>query len=78
MKELRKKAHHLTPIVEIGKQGLTDGVLEQIRTELKRKRLIKVRMRQTVEEKKTLVEKLISETGATLVQHVGHVVTLHK
>ena len=44
IKGLRAKAKPLVPIVNVGKNGLTPGVIGLIDRELKDKRLIKVKM----------------------------------
>ena len=43
-KELRKKALGLEPLVMLGKNGLDTAQIEELKTQLKRKKLIKVRM----------------------------------
>ncbi len=43
-KELIGKGSELEPTVHIGKEGLTDGVVEEVRAQVKRARLVKVRV----------------------------------
>ena len=56
---LRSKAHHLTPLFQIGKNGLTESVIVQIEEALEAKELMKVSILQNCgEDKKEIAEKL--------------------
>ena len=50
---LRSKANHLQPLIQIGKNGLTDAVINQIEEALEAKELIKVNILQNCDEDKT-------------------------
>lgn len=41
--ELRKKGKHLLPVVRVGKSGLTDSLINEIKKHLIKKKLIKVK-----------------------------------
>ena len=43
-KQLIGKGSELEPTVHIGKEGLTDGVVEEVRAQVKRAKLVKVRL----------------------------------
>ena len=43
MKELKKKAHGLNHILTIGKSGLTEPVIKEVKKKLKQKKLIKIK-----------------------------------
>ena len=76
---LRSAANSIKPTVTIGKEGLTDAVVEAVRGELEARELIKVKVL-----KNSPVD--ISEVGATLterldcheVQSIGHVLVLYR
>ena len=81
IRELKKKAHHLEPVVRIGKNGLTEGVITQVRNALKKQGLIKVRfLRSFVEghDRKEEASMLARATGSALVDVAGFVVVLYK
>jgi RNA-binding protein len=79
--KLRAKAKTLEPILRIGKNGLTDAVIEEIKKLLRKKRLIKVKMLKSALEnknKKEAVKDLVNKTDAVLIEAVGFVVVLAK
>ena len=81
MKELKSKAMMLEPIIIVGKSGLTDSVVKEIKIQLRKRKLIKIKfLKGIVKEKgkKELAAELVSKTNAKLVQHVGFVVVLYK
>ena len=80
LKDLKAKAHHLNPSVQVGKEGITDAVREEITTQVKRKRMIKVRLLAVAKDEpiKEIGQKLAESCGAVLVQCIGNTITLHK
>ena len=50
LREKVKQAHHASPDVIIGKNGITQGVIEEIKRRLKAKGVIKVKMLRTALE----------------------------
>ena len=76
---LRAKAHHLKPVVIIGQDRVTEGVVAHIDAALEQHELLKVRL--TAAEKAEAVaaaEHLTSATGAVLVQRIGHTLVLYR
>ncbi len=70
---LRSIAHHLQPVVHIGKTGVSANVLAEIDRALEQHELIKVRFLDFKEEKKTLAETIAVDTGSEVVGMVGHI-----
>lgn len=76
---LRSLAHHLDPTVQIGKEGLSDGVAAAVREALARHELIKVRVLETCElDREALAAPLAEATGSHVVGGVGRVVMLYR
>ncbi|MDS9470997.1 ribosome assembly RNA-binding protein YhbY [Sporosarcina pasteurii] len=76
---LRSEAHHLQPLFQIGKQGLTESVIVQIEEALEAKELIKVNILQNCsEDRQTISEKLSERVGLHVVQVIGNVLILYK
>lgn len=77
-KRLRSLAHHLDPVVMIGKHGLTDTVISATNEALDAHELIKVRFLEHKDEKKALTEQLTEATRSELAGLVGHVAILYR
>ncbi len=80
-KRLANKAKMLLPMVRIGKDGLTDNIVSEIKRQLKEKKLVKIKLLQSAEgrdDKKKFADKVAERTGAELVQQVGFVVVLYR
>jgi RNA-binding protein len=76
-KELMRRAKDLAPTVHVGKEGIDEGVLNEITAQLKSARLIKVRVLTTVDiDPKTAAEELASSTNSVIVDVRGGVVVL--
>ena len=75
---LRTQAHHLEPVVLIGKHGITDGTIESIDRVLKARELIKIKFREFKDEKLSLSEKITELTNAQIVGVIGHTVIIFR
>jgi RNA-binding protein len=80
-KELRKKAMMLTPTIRIGKQGLTESIIKEITAQLKKKKMIKIRLLKAVlqeKKKQELIDELAEKTNSRVINKIGFIVTLAK
>lgn len=77
-KLLRSQAHHLEPVVLIGKNGITDGTIESIDRVLEAQELIKIKFREFKDEKLSLSEKITELTNAQIVGVIGHTVIIFR
>ena len=76
---LRSEAHHLQPVFQIGKNGLTTPVIEQIEEALEARELIKVNILQNcMEDKSEMAERLSKREGLEVVQVIGNILVLYK
>ena len=75
---LRSQAHHLEPVVLIGKHGITDGTIESIDRVLETRELIKIKFREFKDEKLSLSEKIIELTNSQIVGVIGHMVIIFR
>lgn len=76
-KELMRRAGDLTPTVHVGKEGMDEGVLNEVSFQLKKARLIKVRILSTADRSpKDVAEELASSTDSVIVDVRGNVVVL--
>ena len=75
---LRSQAHHLEPVVLIGKHGITDGTIESIDRVLEARELIKIKFRKFKDDKLSLSEKITELTNSQLVEVIGHTVIIFR
>ena len=75
---LRSQAHHLEPVVLIGKHGITDGTIKSINRVLEARELIKIKFREFKDEKLSLSEKITELTNSQIVGVIGHTVTIFR
>ena len=75
---LRSQAHHLEPVVLIGKHGITDGTIESMNRVLEARELIKIKFREFKDEKLSLSEKITELTNAQIVGVIGHTVIIFR
>ena len=75
---LRSQAHHLEPVVLIGKHGITDGTVESIDRVLEARELIKIKFREFKDEKLSLSEKITELTNSQVVGVIGHTLIIFR
>ena len=68
-RQLRSLAHHLSPIFQVGKSGVTSEMIQGIRDALEKRELIKVSILQNCEEDKDVVAELLSERTSSELVH---------
>jgi RNA-binding protein len=76
---LRGLGHHLDAVVQIGKDGITDGLLAALSAALLTHELVKVRVgTECPVDRKEAGPDLATRTGATLAQTLGRTLLLYK
>ncbi|MCH8538011.1 MAG: ribosome assembly RNA-binding protein YhbY [Alkalimonas sp.] len=76
---LKSRAHDLKPVVLLGGNGLTEGVLSEIEQALDHHELIKIKVPGEDREQKVLVmDAIIRETKAEQVQVIGKTLILFR
>ncbi len=76
---LRGLGHHLEPVIQIGKEGITEGVVTATRAALLAHELVKVRiLTEAPIDRKEAGEELAERAGAALAQTLGRTVLLYK
>ena len=78
IKQLIKKAKARHADVRIGKKGITDGIINEIKRRLKVHRVVKVRIGMDVEDRKSFAKKIAELTGAKLIEVRGFTFILAK
>jgi RNA-binding protein len=76
---LRGLAHHLEPVVHIGRDGISEAVVKQIDEQLAHHELIKVRLGDGAPlDRDQTADQLPAAVGAELVQNMGKVFVLYR
>ncbi len=76
---LKGLAHNLKPVVQLGGNGLTEGVLAEIDLALDHHELIKVKVPSDDRQEKALImDAIVRETNAIKLQVIGHVLILFR
>lgn len=76
---LKVKAAELKPVVMIGKNGITESVIEEIKSSIEHHELIKVKAKaEDREQRDELAQYLAEQSESTVVQFLGNNLTLFK
>ena len=76
-RHLRGLAHALRPVVHVGGEGISAGVVDAVGRALLDHELVKVRLHEP-EGKRALARRLAESSGAALCGLVGHTVILYR
>lgn len=78
-RHLKALGHHLDPVVQIGREGITDAVVRATKEQLLAHELIKVRISADAPvDRKDAGAELAQKAGASLAQTLGRTVLLYK
>ena len=81
LKELKKKAMGMAATIQIGKSGLTDGTIAEIKKQLKKRKLVKVKLLRSFHDeadKDETARSIAEKTGSILVARTGFIIVLYK
>jgi RNA-binding protein len=78
-RKLRALAHPLEPVVQIGKEGITEGVAGAVDGALATHELVKVKLGPAAsDDRHAAAEALSARTASELVQVLGKVIVLYR
>lgn len=79
VRALRARAHRLRPVVSIGSAGASEPVLAELEIALDHHELVKLKIRsEERSERDAIIAAVCAQTGAELIQRVGHVAVLYR
>jgi len=78
-RHLRALAHHLSPVVTVGKEGITDAVIAKLDVELEARELLKVKIGQNAPESvKDTAAVLARRSKSAVAQTIGRTAVLYR
>lgn len=79
-KELKSKAKLIRPLVRIGKNGINDNQINDIRKHLKKRKLIKIKLLKSFrkEETKDISLDIAEKTDSKVIHIIGFTFVLYK
>ncbi|MBI4439564.1 YhbY family RNA-binding protein [Candidatus Woesearchaeota archaeon] len=81
MNRIKARAKGLEPMLRIGKNGLSDAMIKEIRSQLDKKVLIKIKLLKSYASGKSsreLALQISKRVDAVLVESVGNIIVLQK
>jgi len=77
-RKLRAAGHHLSPVVQVGKEGVTDALLRQLDQALLDHELVKVKVATESPEDRFEVAERLAGTGAAVAQVLGRTLLVYR
>jgi RNA-binding protein len=78
-KTLRAAGHHLSPVVQVGKEGVTEAVLRQLDDALGTHELVKVKIgTESPEDRFEAADRLGAKTGGQVAQILGRTILVYR
>jgi RNA-binding protein len=78
-KALRAAGHHLSPVVQVGKEGVTPAVVEQLAGALAAHELVKVKVgTESPEDRFEAAARLAQDAGAQIAQVLGRTLLAYR
>ena len=81
LKKLKDNARQLEPTLRIGKNGLTEGQIQELKKQLLARKLVKIKFLQSFLQEKDRKEAAIEiadKTGAKIIDLTGFVLSIYK
>jgi RNA-binding protein len=75
---LRSQAHHLRPVVQVGKNGLTEQVQAMVEQALDAHELIKIKFMDFRDQKRELAEQIALASGGALITIIGNIAVVYR
>ena len=76
---LRGLGHHLQPVVLIGREEVSDGLLASLEAALADHELVKVKLQEgCLTDRREVADQLVAKTGAQIAQILGRTILLYR
>ena len=77
-KRLRSQSQAIKPLIQIGKNGVTENTINNIDTKLEDHELVKIKYINHKTEKQPLTQRIAEETHSEIVDTIGNTATLFR
>ncbi len=77
-RRLKSMAHHLKPVIMIGKNGLTAALLEAVNKALDDHELIKIKFIDFKDEKGEIIREIVRTTGSEQIAVIGNIAIIFR
>ena len=78
-RHLRALGHSLRPVAQVGKEGLSDGVVAAIARALADHELVKIKLSEAAElDRQTAADELAARTESAVAQILGNTILLYR
>jgi len=81
IKEMKAKSMAMEPMVRIGKSGISESVIDEIKKQLEKDGMIKIKMLKSfvgTKDRKEVVKEIVEKTNSQLVHSIGFIVVIAK
>lgn len=76
---LKKMAHKEQPIINIGKNSVTDELIQAVDEALEKRELIKIKiLNNNLDDPDYIIESLLKKLNAEFVSYIGNIVTIYR
>ncbi|SDW26171.1 RNA-binding protein [Marinococcus luteus] len=76
---LRREAHSLKPLFQIGKEGMNEQIINHVDEAIEKREILKVNLLQNcMEDKHEVASELAEGTGSEVVQVIGNTIVLYR
>jgi len=76
-KDVMREATELDPTIHVGKDGITDSLIDEVKLQMKTRKVVKVKLLPSAgEDKKALAKDIAERSNGTLVDVRGSIATL--
>ena len=77
-RKLRKQAQTIKPLIQIGKNGVTDNTINNIDTKLEDHELVKIKYNINKDQREALTQRIAQETKSEIIDTIGNTATLYR
>jgi len=77
-RELKRAAHHLKPVVEVGKKGLSPSLIQEVDNALLAHELIKIHIAPQLQNWDEILMSIVQETKSEHIDTIGNIVILFR